>query len=455
MSENNHATTQSSNSDLLTAKCLAMVSMLIATLLFGSIPYMLNRCYKWTDRTANARSAMIIQCLLYFGGGVLLATTFMHLLPEVQEVVNHLQHCGEIAEVPFAVPEMLMCAGFFFMYLIEEAIYRYIHRSKSNKLKANGAEAAFERGRSIRNSALVKDKNENNQSLNKHEIINNVSNNGGQNDFVNVRVAQETMNKENNLFKIPPIINENNGRTVADTAHHHNDYELSIKNNIQPGKQKHCPDHCSPGHSHLPLNHNGANDDVITSSFRGLFIVLALSLHEVFEGLAIGLEDSTNSVWFLFAAVSAHKLVLAFCVGVELIVARTKTILAIIYTLTFATVSPLGILIGIFISHNGNANEESILSAILQGLACGTLLYVIFFEILSKHHSGLATLAALLTGFILMFGLQLLDGHSSHHDHDHDHGCSSIDINTSTSTAIEQQTNMFTTTTLYLNSSNT
>uniref|UniRef100_A0A1B0BH59 Uncharacterized protein n=1 Tax=Glossina palpalis gambiensis TaxID=67801 RepID=A0A1B0BH59_9MUSC len=452
MSEHNHATS-SSSSELLTAKCLAMVSMLIATLLFGSIPYMLNRYYKWTDRTANARSAKTVQCLLYFGGGVLLATTFVHLLPEVQEVVSHLQQCGEIAQVPFAIPEMLMCAGFFFMYLIEEAIYRYLHRSKSNKLKDNGAEAAFERGHSIRNSALVKDRNENNQSLNKNERINSVSSNGGQNDFVTVRVAQETMKSENNLFNVAHNVNESNGKVSSDGHHHHNDYERSVENTLQPGK--HCSDHCTPGHSHLPLNHNGKNEDVITSSFRGLFIVLALSLHEVFEGLAIGLEDSTNSVWFLFAAVSAHKLVLAFCVSVELIVARTKSMLAIIYTLTFATVSPLGILIGIFISHNGNASEESILSAILQGLACGTLLYVIFFEILSKHHSGLATLAALLTGFILMFGLQLLDGDDSHHDHDH-HSCSSIDINAST--AIEQ-TKIFTTTattaTLYLNSSNT
>ena len=37
------------------------------------------------------------------------------------------------------------------------------------------------------------------------------------------------------------------------------------------------------------------------SSLRDFFTVLALSLHAVFEGLAVGLEDETKDVWMLFA----------------------------------------------------------------------------------------------------------------------------------------------------------
>ena len=35
--------------------------------------------------------------------------------------------------------------------------------------------------------------------------------------------------------------------------------------------------------------------------------VLALSLHAVFEGLAVGLEDEKAGVWQMFAAVASHK----------------------------------------------------------------------------------------------------------------------------------------------------
>ena len=45
----------------------------------------------------------------------------------------------------------------------------------------------------------------------------------------------------------------------------------------------------------------------------------ALSLHAVFEGLAVGLEETTAGVWTLFAAIASHKFVIAFCMGVELV----------------------------------------------------------------------------------------------------------------------------------------
>lgn len=44
----------------------------------------------------------------------------------------------------------------------------------------------------------------------------------------------------------------------------------------------------------------------------------------------------------------------------------------------------------------------------LQGLASGTLLYVVFFEILQEHRSGLKQYLSILVGFVVMFGLQLL-----------------------------------------------
>lgn len=54
-------------------------------------------------------------------------------------------------------------------------------------------------------------------------------------------------------------------------------------------------------------------------SFRDFFFVLALSMHAVFEGLAVGLEGDEEGVWILFTAVCCHKFVMAFCMGVELV----------------------------------------------------------------------------------------------------------------------------------------
>jgi len=115
-----------------------------------------------------------------------------------------------------------------------------------------------------------------------------------------------------------------------------------------------------------------------------------------------------GTVWFMFAAVAAHKLVVAFCVGMELLVARTRTSLAIIYLITFSIVTPIGIGVGIGISQQSDANQPSVPSGILQGIASGTLLYVVFFEILTQNHAGWRAYIAAIAGFALMFGLQIL-----------------------------------------------
>ncbi|XP_034487390.1 zinc transporter ZIP1 isoform X2 [Drosophila innubila] len=356
---------------LLTAKVTAMVVLCCASALCGSIPFLLNRFYHWTENQTNARSATVVKCLLYFGGGVLLATTFLHLLPEVQEVVKQLQQCKIIGQLSFPLAELLMCCGFFLMYFIEEAMHAYMHR-----FYQDDASAAFERGHSIRHSHLMKSATA--PAANSAELT------------------------------TPPLTSPPNGSlSVQDLMQ--NDLEQQKYGAVHHQKHSHSHSHNhGHGHGHSHMAMTDGSGDVLTSSLRGLFIVLALSLHELFEGMAIGLEGSASSVWFMFGAVSAHKLVLAFCVGVELIVARTRLSLSVLYVLTFAVVSPLGIGLGILISHGHSGGGPSLISAILQGFACGTLIYVVFFEILSKNRSGLLAYLALLVGFLVMFGLQQL-----------------------------------------------
>lgn len=168
-------------------------------------------------------------------------------------------------------------------------------------------------------------------------------------------------------------------------------------------------------HSHLHLtsvtadaNAPGSSDSV-TTALRGLMIVLALSVHELFEGMALGLERHTDHVWLLFSAISAHKLVLAFCVGIELMVARTRLWLAISYVAVFAVVSPLGIGIGMLVTNGVTSTGTSLLvGGVLQAMATGTLMYVVFFEILQKGGAGFVQMVAVLIGFAVMFGMQQL-----------------------------------------------
>lgn len=148
------------------------------------------------------------------------------------------------------------------------------------------------------------------------------------------------------------------------------------------------------------------------TSVQGLLTVLALSFHAIFEGLAVGLEPSLGSVVYLAAAIATHKLVISFCVGMELYVAGASTRTTLGYLTVFSMVTPIGIAVGLALGHFKNDSDTlGPTPTILQGMAAGTLLYVVFFEVLARERanekSGLLQLLAIIVGFMLMLGLQI------------------------------------------------
>lgn len=112
-----------------------------------------------------SRSSKIVGLLLGFGGGVLFCTTFLHMLPEVNENVQALIEQEQLPHLPFSLPEAFVCFGysdnpihwtsnlqiqemysflfnffffffrrFFLMYLVEECVHtRLRHRQATAK----------------------------------------------------------------------------------------------------------------------------------------------------------------------------------------------------------------------------------------------------------------------------------------------------------------------------------
>jgi zinc transporter 1/2/3 len=77
---------------------------------------------------------------------------------------------------------------------------------------------------------------------------------------------------------------------VNEKGHH----QLSINETTMSNNH-----HGHHGHSHaLPIPHS-QDEDMLVSSLRGLLIVLALSIHELFEGFAVGLEKTEHGVYYL------------------------------------------------------------------------------------------------------------------------------------------------------------
>lgn len=337
-----HGDDDGSGGNVNVAKATAMVCLFAGSFIIGNIPIKLNKMFNWKG---DAKNNPYVKFLLGLGGGVLMCTTFIHLLPEVSESLEDFDFATDI-EIPFA--ELLMCIGFFTMYLVEECVHLYLHR----KEKLYGF-------REIRKSLSIR-----------------------RGEFDDSNESLET-----------PKAKRNSELVYDQNAHaHHVDHSHV--------------DHSHVHHSHVHHSHNYAEHGTV-KTLRGLLIVLALSVHELFEGLAVGLESGAATVWYMFGAVSAHKFVIAFCIGVEL-VTSLKTKLVIIYVFTFAVVSPIGIGIGIIVS-NMEQSSTALASVILQGIATGTLLYVVFFEILqADKKSGLKQYSSIFIGFVIMFTITTL-----------------------------------------------
>ena len=358
--DHDHDEEAEASSRINLAKIITIIALFIISMGSGMIPMFLAKWFRWSDPNRDPRTNLVISSLLSFGGGALFCTTIIHLLPEIDETISSLQSEGLLPDWEFSLTNLLMAIGFFIIYFVEEIVHAYLRR---HQRKQALAQEAFVRGHSARES--LRD--------------------------ATIRRDQEKKAVEEGVISISTADLVDNEH--VDNVHHH-----------------HHHSHNHHHHSHIPVI-NG--DDLIVSSLRGLLIVMALSVHELFEGLAVGLEQTTANVWYMFGSVSAHKVVIAFCIGVELMVHKTKNWLVILYIFVYAIVSPLGIAIGIWLSNADDSDVISVASVILQGLASGTLLYVIFFEILSKHKDGIVQYFAVVFGFFLMFGLKFIGKNSA------------------------------------------
>lgn len=109
-------------SDAIVAKAVAMCVLFTASMLLGCLPLQLSKWLNWKGDNKNNSTVTVLLCI---GGGILMATTFLHLLPEVNEQMEELE---QFSDLPFASAELFMCVGFFAMYFVEECIHFYLER---------------------------------------------------------------------------------------------------------------------------------------------------------------------------------------------------------------------------------------------------------------------------------------------------------------------------------------
>ncbi|XP_053558739.1 zinc transporter ZIP3 [Bombina bombina] len=188
----------------------------------------------------------------------------------------------------------------------------------------------------------------------------------------------------------------NAGSDVGSDSEYESPFISSNRNNLYESDHSH--------HSH------GLNVQELSRSspLRLFSLVFALSAHSVFEGLAIGLQDEAKKVLSLFIGVAIHETLAAVALGVSIAKVDLGLKDAAKLAVLVSIMIPIGIAVGMGIQEAQNM-ASSVTSAMLQGIAGGTFLFVTFFEILVKEfedkNDRLLKVLFLVLGYTVLAGL--------------------------------------------------
>ena len=417
--------------DLLGSKLVILALFGLVKFIAGLTPSIVLRLLKIHSK----RQRLIEKAMggvLCIGGGVLLATVFIHMLPEARESIKHAirhfeksnmtkdedEHTLEAYEdsheeehaYPYA--ELIVFVGFFAIYFIEAVVYIFFSGTHGSGSLGH-SHGIF--------PGMVED-----TSVNQEEK--NISFDSGQTEQTKPGILKSKNFNSNNGVDSNKFIIKNESLASSDT------------NEITPNATITKVRGSAIGGTDVEVKISNEKKRKLLFSVRNFFMLLALSIHGIFEGMAIGLQLTSHDAWKLFVALSLHEIPVHFCVGMEMFNMGIKRLHIIAYFISLGIVSSFGIIIGIVLTLHANeasSDTHNLIIGIFQGLAGGTLLYVTFYDVLDREKFSKAGMTGILGCILTMSGFGLMawleaanlhshgwvdnayDNHDSHDQHDH------------------------------------
>lgn len=178
---------------------------------------------------------------------------------------------------------------------------------------------------------------------------------------------------------------------------------------LHSGLSRHVPHGTRLSHNdhHAPsgdINKNSGRVSFITAMLMGV----ALCFHSLLEGAALGAQETITNSMHIFIAIVSHKGLAAYALGSSLVESRVDMEKFWKVVVPFTLASPIGILLGYFLS----GIAQGLGAAALSALASGTFLYVAFMEVIPREleaedYNVFMKLACLLLGFFMMSTLAI------------------------------------------------
>ena len=309
----------------LILKIISIPSLFLLCFVFGAMPYAIKKC-RMNDSFLSFANT--------FSGGLFFGIGQFHLLNEGVEKLS------QYSELPY--PYFLAAFGYSLILFIQKVVFEYIVPSAEETLE-----------------------NKDRISINPKEKIGKLLNESEDSiDNINISDTSITKSEDNDL-------NEN---LSDDNAKQNlNDKENNKDNN----------NNSTINQSRISTASSSDILNLKKKKLSAFILLLSLSIHGLFECLALGIQTDYKNTLFLFIALMIHKWAEAFALGVLFVKAQfSKKFYYLIITL-FATVGPVGVAIGILLS----ATASDFIEGIFLSISTGTFLYVACSEVIIEEFS--------------------------------------------------------------------
>jgi zinc transporter 1/2/3 len=119
-------------------------------------------------------------------------------------------------------------------------------------------------------------------------------------------------------------------------------------------------------------------------------LLIALSIHSLVEGAALGTQTEISSAIAIFVAIFVHKTTEGVALGISLTRNRVRGRAALIFLAVFACITPAGILIGSLAADALETGSAQALAAGLLATGAGIFVYIASLDIITEEftHSG-------------------------------------------------------------------
>lgn len=421
-------------SSVTTTRILASVLLFLLTLVAGALPPLLANLWRRRRRQADIETSTtkltkkrtkawftyenVMKMAMFFGGGVLMATCFIHLMPESRENLHHFLEQRQATHSHEA-----------FLSIESHEHHRHEHEQE-NKSQAQVQSFVHDhdhddrRHENITVEFLEPIEHHKHEHNHEHEDLNSHhSHDHSHGDEAHTHTHSHGIPIIELyvcigfflIFFLEEIVH-------SFIPHHHEEDDQSLASSVSTNTLEEgvVITDCVPHSNSLEIAMTTDSKFQKPTSLRfmeGLILIIAFSVHSIFDGVAIGIQQEETHIWALFAAICSHKLVVALAVGMELFKKTESVVMTMILMSFFSAMSPIGIFLIMGTESNFSGSESPVM-IILTAIATGTILYIVFFEVLQREGKereprlfGILLNVCLLAGFAFMFSVTIYIPH--------------------------------------------